>query len=100
MLDFIRPLSETHHERLLRKLEHYGTLNWIRAFLTGKTKRVIVDRATSDPAPIVSRFPQGSILGPILFLAFINDIPLHITSKSRQFADDCVVYKEINTTDD
>jgi hypothetical protein len=51
----------------------------------------------SDPAPVISGVPQGSVLRPILFLVFINDLPLHVTSKARLFADDCVVYQEIAT---
>ena len=76
------------------------TLQWIEAFLTGRTQTVIVDGASSDPAPVVSGVPQGSVLGPILFLAFINDLPLQVSSNTRLFADDCVIYREINNEQD
>ena len=104
ILDFSKAFDRVPHQRLLAKLEHYGirgqTLQWIKAFLTGRTQTVIVDGASSDPAPVVSGVPQGSVLGPILFLAFINDLPLQVSSNTRLFADDCVIYREINSEQD
>jgi hypothetical protein len=104
VLDFSKAFDRVPHSRLLTKLDHYGirgnTLKWIEAFLTDRTQRVVVDGATSEPAPVISGVPQGSVLGPILFLVFINDLPLHVTSRVRLFADDCVVYREINSEED
>ena len=104
VLDFSKAFDKVPHSRLLSKLDHYGirgnTLTWIKAFLSDRTQRVIVDGATSEPAPVTSGVPQGSVLGPTLFLAFINDLPLHVQSRSRLFADDCVVYREINNISD
>ena len=71
-----------------------------RSFLTDRSQRVVVDGAFSSPAPVVSGVPQGSVLGPILFLVFINDLPECVSSRTRLFADDCVLYREINSAAD
>ena len=54
----------------------------------------------SDPVPVLSGVPQGSVLGPILFLIFINDLPDKIKSSVRLFADDCVLYRNIHSLQD
>ena len=104
VLDFSKAFDKVPHSRLLSKLTHYGirgnTLTWIKDFLSNRSQRVIVDGATSEPAPVTSGVPQGSVLGPTLFLAFINDLPLHVQSSARLFADDCVIYREINSVAD
>ena len=84
------------HNSQLVKLSCYGiqnkTLNWIASFLADRSQRVIVDGVLSEPAPVTSGVPQGSVLGPILFLVFINDMPKQISSTCRLFADDTIVY--------
>ena len=103
VLDFSKAFDRVPHERLLAKLQHYGvrgsTHRWIRSFLTERSQRVVVDGAFS-PAPVVSGVPQGSVLGPILFLVFTNDLPECVSSRTRLFADDCVLYREINSAAD
>lgn len=84
------------HERLLKKLQGYGIegkiLGWIRDFLSDRTQRVAIGRARSGNTRVISGIPQGSILGPILFTLFINDLPSNIRSKCMIFADDTKIY--------
>ena len=71
------------------------TQKWFDNFLSGRTQQVMVDGKLSDIAPVTSGVPQGSVLGPILFLVFINDMPECIKSNARLFADDTIVYRRI-----
>jgi hypothetical protein len=76
-------------------------LNWIQAFLTDRTQTVVIDGVTSNTVPVTSGVPRGTVLGPILFLIYINDFPEYLThSKLRLFADDSIMYKEITCQDD
>ena len=71
------------------------------AFKEGRTQKVVVEGASSDPSPVKSGVPQGSVLGPLLFLLFINDLAAaHTSSTVRLFADDCVIYISVKTIQD
>ena len=104
ILDFSKAFDRVPHEHLLKKLDHYGirgkTLDWIRAFLTNRTQKVTVEGVVSESIHVKSGVPQGSVLGPILFLVFINDLHASVQPSLRLFADDCVVYSEIRSDKD
>ena len=104
ILDFEKAFDTPPHELLKSKLFSYGkggkTLEWINAFLCFRQQRVVVNCVKSDWAPVVSGVPQGTVLGPLLFSLYINDIPVGIDSQIRLFADDCVCYREIRTVED
>ena len=106
ILDYSKAFDTVPHKRLLHKLEHYGIkgclLNWIEAFLVGRTQSVVVDGARSNEEPVVSGVPQGTVLGPLMFLLYINDMPsqVHAGTRCRLFADDSLVYRVINSIDD
>ena len=76
------------------------TLKWTNSFLCYRQQRVVVNGAKSDWAPVLSGVPQGTVLGPLLFYLYINDISTDNESEIRLFADDCVCYREIKDTDD
>jgi len=94
--DFRKAFDSVPHERLLLKMRAYGVtgnlLNWVRGFLSGRTQRVRVGDASSSDAGVLSGIPQGSILGPVLFTIFINDLPTCIQSSCKVFADDTKIY--------
>ena len=101
IMDFAKAFDKVPHRRLLYKLEYYGirgsTHKWISSWLSERSQKVVLDGQASDPVPVLSGVPQGSVLGPVLFLIFINDLPENIRSSVRLFADDCVLYRNIKS---
>ena len=101
IVDFAKAFDKVPHRRLLYKLGYYGirgsTHKWISSWLSERSQKVVLDGQASDPVPVLSRVPQGSVLGPVLFHSFINDLPDNIRSSVRLFADDCVLYRNIKS---
>ena len=104
LLDFAKAFDKVPHKRLLSKLTSYGitgnTHNWITSFLSNRKQRVSLNGALSDITDVTSGVPQGSVLGPILFLLYINDINANVQSNIRLFADDSIIYRKINSNID
>ena len=103
-LDFAKAFDTVPHSRLLGKLRSHGinsnTLKWIEAFLKNRTQVVRVNGEDSFSAPVLSGIPQGSVLGPLLFVIYINDLPDNIRSDSFLFADDTKIVRHITSADD
>ena len=98
-LDFRKAFDLVSHEHLIYKLSKYGIkgqiLNWIKDFLKDRTQRVVIRGTASSPRKVTSGVPQGSVLGPILFLIFINDLPIELLTKLSLFADDSKLFARI-----
>ena len=104
ILDMSKAFDKVPHERLALKLHHYGirgnVLTWLQSFLRNRSQQVVIDGYYSTPCGVISGVPQGSVLGPTLFLIYINDIAADIQSTIRLFADDCLIYRRISSPED
>ena len=91
-----KAFDKINHLKLLYKLQTHGvqgkTLRWIESFLVGRSQTVVLNRNSSDKLQVSSGVPQGSVLGHILFLLYINDLPDSLQSQVCLFADDTAVY--------
>ena len=104
ILDFKKVFDSVPHQRLLIKLRGYGITNnclsWISSFLSGQHQRVVVKGEISKWYPVDSGISQGSVLRPLLFILYVNDIPDLVNSKVKMFADDFKIYTQITSFSD
>ena len=103
-LHFQKAFDKVPHIRLISKLQAYGIdgnlPSWINSFLSNRRQRVCVRGSFSEWSQVISGVPQGSVLGPILFILYINDLSEQIQSSLWTFADDTKIYRPILTTED
>ena len=105
ILDFAKAFDSVPDRCLkVKPFDYYGingkTLAWINNFLCQRHQQVAVSGSKSDWTPVVSGIPQGTVLGPVLFNIFINDIVDEAELEIRLFADDCVCYRPIAKVQD
>ena len=104
ILDFSKAFDTVPHDELLLKLSNYGVSgnihSWLKNFLTTRKMQVVVDGEYSKSVPVLSGVPQGTVLGPLMFLCHINDLPKSVISQVRLFADDCLLYRTIKSEQD
>ena len=102
-LDFCKAFDKVPDKRLLKKLRGYGIRGnvhaWVKDFLTNRSQLVKINGASSEPVNVTSGVPRGSVLGHIIFLVCIHDIPDTIAAIMKLFADDAKVYRSISTVE-
>ncbi len=91
-LDFQKAFDKVPHNKLMVKVNQLGTVgnvnNWIENWLNNRKQRVVINGSASDWAPVTGSVPQGSVLGAVLFVIYINDIDLGLSNFIAKFADD------------
>ena len=105
LLDFSKAFDKVNHLKFLYKLSCFGVkgntlINWIQSFLIGRTQTVVLDGESSEEVKVTSGVPQRSVLGPLLFLLYINDLHENIRSQVRLFADDTALYLTVTNMQD
>ena len=102
--DFKKAFDKVPNQRLIYKAEQYGIkgdiINWIKSFWSSRTQQVVINGESSECKDMTSGIPQGSVLGPLLFVIFINDLLDEVKSDMYLFADDTKVFRRISTKED
>lgn len=100
-LDFAKAFDSVPHKRLLMKLKSLGitgnVFGWVQDFLSKRKQQVVVEDEVSSWAEVLSGVPQGSVLGPILFICFVNDMPDVVHSGIQMFADDTKIFAKVTS---
>jgi len=103
-LDFQKAFDTMPHCRLIKKLDAYGIkgkfLLWVKDFLHNRSQQVVLNGSTSKTLKVSSGVPQGSVMGPLLFLLYINDIPEQVECNISLFADDTKIYTSVKNIAD
>ena len=106
LLDFSKAFDKVDHKGLIYKLRNAGINNnlisWCQSFLFDRSQQVMVEGKMSASKPVLSGVPQGTVLGPLFFLIYINDISINLSpgTEIRLFADDSLLYRRINSFND
>ena len=103
-LDFQKAFDKVPHQRLIRMLKSHGMgnsiINWVEQWLTDRRQRVVVDGEVSSWKSVLCGVPQGSVLGPILLLVYINDLEEEVTGKILKFPDDNKLFRKVKEIGD
>ena len=102
--DFAKAFDKVPHKKLIAKLKSYGindeTVQWIQAFLADRVQRVVLGNTSSNWTEVTSGVPQGSVLGPLLFVIYINDLTKQLENMAKLYADDSKLMRKVESEED